>query len=280
MTYSVSIGKGFADVPTIVVVGVGGTGSLVAEGLCRLLTKTDIPILFVDPDRVEPPNLGRQNFFAGDVGKFKSQALAERLSQQYGRKIGYSVMPYEEDMFDTPSGQGMIRKATNLLILGCVDNPVARRSIAKGMKWDKWWIDSGNGFNSGQVLIGNINSKDGMKEAFDSTEHLVRLLPCPSLQVPALLRPSRKKQPARDCAEAVEDDEQSPTINQAMAVLVLDMVNRLLRGTLTYMGIYVDMDAGTMHQVPAMPMVVSRMLSMKVDELMANKCGIGARYHV
>jgi len=266
--------------PTIVVVGTGGTGSLVAEGLCRLLIGSDVPVILVDPDRVEQPNLMRQNFFATDLGKFKAQALAERLSRQYSRQIGYSVMPYEKDMFNVHHGDGFTKTAGNQIILGCVDNPEARRSITESITWDKWYIDSGNGFNSGQVLIGNAREKSSMKEAFDSIEHLVRTLPIPTVQQPALLLPVAKTPRSQDCAEAVENNEQSPTINQTMAMIVLDMTNRLLRGTLQYMGRYIDMDAGTMHTIPATPMVVSRMMDMKIVELMANKCATGDRYHI
>ena len=37
-------------------------------------------IVLVDHDRVEPHNLLRQNFYPEDVGRFKSQALADRLA--------------------------------------------------------------------------------------------------------------------------------------------------------------------------------------------------------
>jgi len=266
--------------PSIVVVGTGGTGGFVAEGLTRLLAGYKIQLIFVDPDRVETPNLIRQNFYTADLGKFKAQVLAERLSRQYGMKIGYSVMPYEKDMFNVHGFDGFTHVDINQIIIGCVDGPDGRRSIEESMSWDKWWIDSGNGFNSGQVLIGNTKEKEKLQEAFDSEEHLVRQLPIPTLQQPALLAPVPKVVRPVDCAEAVQQDEQSPTINQAMAVLVLDMVNHLLRGTLDYMGVYLDMDAGTMQRVPATPMVVSRMMSMKVVTLMANKCALGGRYHI
>jgi sulfur carrier protein ThiS adenylyltransferase len=70
MAYTVSL-KG-NESPKLVIVGCGGTGSLVAEGLCRLLINSDLTLMLVDFDRVEPHNLLRQNFFAGEVGKFKS----------------------------------------------------------------------------------------------------------------------------------------------------------------------------------------------------------------
>jgi PRTRC genetic system ThiF family protein len=280
MSYTISL-KGTNN-PTLVVVGCGGTGSLVAEGLCRLLINSDLTLMLVDFDRVEPHNLLRQNFFAGDVGKFKSQALAERLSRHYGRKIGYSVFPYERDMFDTPIGGGMINKAMSLIIIGCVDTTEARRSIADGMSanWNNWWLDAGNGHHSGQVLLGNTKDIGYLKESFDPVGHTVSKLPLPSLQLPALLIPTVEKARPQDCAEAIENDGQSPTINQAMAMLVVDFMYRLLNGTLTNMGAYIDLEAGTLQTVPATPATVARMCGLRVSELMANKCGLGARYHI
>jgi len=267
MTYSVSLERMGSD-PSIVVVGVGGTGSLLAEGLCRLFADYSIPMYLVDPDRIEPQNLLRQNFLPEEVGRFKAEALASRLARQYGRAIGFSVMPYEYDMF--PRGK-------ELIIIGCVDGPDARKSIDGGITWGQWWIDSGNSYNSGQVLIGNTREKERLAEAFDPEAHLVRQLPVPSLQQPALLLPAPKLQP--NCAEAVLQNEQSPIINQAMATLILDMVNRLLRGTLTYMGVYLDMETGTMQRVPATPITVARMMGIKFASLMVDKTKLTGRYN-
>jgi hypothetical protein len=238
--------------------------------------------MLVDFDRVESHNLLRQNFFAGEIGKFKSQALAERLSRQYGRRIGYSVMPFERDMFDEPMGAGMYHKAMSLIIIGCVDTAEARRSITDSMtaNWNNWWLDAGNGHHSGQVLLGNTGQPDGLKESFDIASRMVSKLPLPSLQLPALLIPPVEKPRPRDCAELIEDDEQSPTINQAMAMLVVDFIYRLLIGRLTNMGAYIDLDSGTLQTVPATPAIVARMCGLKVREMIANKCGLGARYHL
>ncbi len=71
------------DNPWITVVGCGGTGGFVAEGLCRLFQGREATIVLVDHDRVEPHNLLRQNFYPGDVGQFKSKALADRLARAY-----------------------------------------------------------------------------------------------------------------------------------------------------------------------------------------------------
>ena len=92
------------DNPWITVVGCGGTGGFVAEGLCRLFQGRQANIVLVDHDRVEPHNLLRQNFYAEDVGKFKSQALADRLARAYRRPVGYSVYPFREYENRSPTG--------------------------------------------------------------------------------------------------------------------------------------------------------------------------------
>lgn len=262
----------------VVVVGCGGTGGFVADGLCRLLANSELPLLLVDPDRVEPHNLRRQNFFSGDVGKFKSQVLAERLARQYGRSVGYSVFPFDRDLINEPTSLGM--RQISGFIIGCVDNPAARRTIAGSIGHDDCWLDAGNGRHSGQVLIGNAKTVEELAEGFKEDSHKVSHLPIPSLQLPSLLAPPTEPQRPQDCAEAIEADEQSPVINQAMATLVLTFMHKLFTNSLTWMGAYIDLEVGRLNTVPAEPLTVARMFGIKVNTLMANKCALGARYHV
>ncbi len=278
MSYTLSI----QQIPirsNIVVVGCGGTGSMVSEGLCRLLVnQPDRRLLLIDHDRVEPHNLRRQNFYQGDVGKFKSQALAERLSRFYGREIAYSILPYSRRLLGEASGYGMSSRAVESLIIGCVDNSAARLSIAESLDPGTWWLDSGNGRHSGQVLIGNARKPEELRGGFRQSDNTVNRLPLPSLQLPSLLAPTPlPARPVGDCARAVEADEQSPVINQAMAVLVLEFVSRLLNGHLTWMGVYLDLDAGTLRTVPAEPETVARMCGVRVDTLMADESPGGGK---
>lgn len=280
MSYKVSL-RGLPENFRILVVGCGGTGSFVAEGLCRILP-SDQPLLLVDHDRVEPHNLLRQNYFEGDVGRFKTQALAERLARQYGRRIAYSVYPFNHDLVGESLGGGLYQVVTHGIVIGCVDNVAARKEIAKCVRLGTWWIDAGNGRNSGQVLLGNTDRVEMLEESFDKDTMTASNLPMPSMQLPSLLIPQVGRVTRRtDCAEAVEADEQSPIINQAMATLVLEFVYRLLQGTLTWMGAYIDLDMGTLQPIPADPITVARMFSVKVDTLYSElKCSIGHRYRL
>jgi hypothetical protein len=78
----------------------------------------------------------------------------------------------------------------------------------------------------------------------------------------------------------VNVNDQSPVINQAMATLVIEFMHRLLNGTLTWMGAYIDLEAGTLQTVPANPETVARMLSLGTSGLIANQCSMGNQMHV
>lgn len=280
MSYTIDLSS-TSRAPTIVVVGCGGTGGYVAEGLCRLLLHSELDILLIDHDRVETHNLRRQNFFEGEIGEFKSRALAERLARQYGRKIGWCVYPFDRDILNTNTAIGtMLRRA---IIIGCVDRPRSRRAIAESLEWEDWWLDVGNDYQSGQVLIGNVSTIDRLEGAFDVDEHTVGKLPTPALQLPALLTESTiPEDKLTDCAEEVEDNRQSPVINQAMATLVLDFMYKLLDDKLTSMGAYLDLETGSLQYIPAEPVTVAKMFGVKVDNLCIHEegCHIGGRRQV
>lgn len=241
------------------------------------MSGSNVPIILIDHDRVEPHNLIRQNFYPGDVGKFKSQALAERLSRQFGRRIGFSVHPFMPDLVGENLGGGLIKPAVQGLIIGCVDNANARRDIGVSLRFGNWWLDAGNGLSSGQVLLGNTSDRESLHGAFNKETGEVYRLPVPPWQLPSLLAPETKPSSA-SCAEDAEAEAQGPVVNQAMAMLVLEFVHRLLKGTLTWMGAYIDLEAGTLRTAPANPVTVARMCQVKVDSLVMKECSIGRRY--
>ena len=239
------------DNPWITVVGCGGTGGFVAEGLCRLFQGREATIVLVDHDRVEPHNLLRQNFYAEDVGRFKGQALADRLARAYRRPVGYSVYPFREED-SRPNGHRYpgLPSYGNSLLIGCADNAAARRAMAECLPGDprRWLIDAGNDTNWGQVLIGNVADRDiGDEQAF--TGETCYLLTAVSTRPPDV-----------DCAAALDLTDQDPTINQMMASLVLQVVRHMAAGTCLFMGLYLDMEQGTVTPTYATPETVARVV--------------------
>src|SRR5450432_3868132 len=137
-------------IQSITLVGLGGTGSQVARSLCRVVydlkqRRKHIPTLrFVDPDRVENKNLGRQAFSAGDIGDFKSAVLARRFSYSLGLEIEYFTEPFNAEKH---SDRGT-------LLIGAVDNHLARREMAHA---DILMLDCGNHKTGGQIVLGNTS---------------------------------------------------------------------------------------------------------------------------
>jgi len=255
--------------PNVVVVGCGGTGGFVAEGLCRILARTEMSLVLVDYKTVRPHNLRRQHFYDEDLGKFKSKVMAERLTRHFGRTIGYCTLPYRSRMIDSEFGENMATLVDHGIIIGCVDGPEGRRAIADNFMPGNWWIDAGNSYSSGQVLIGNASQKDFLKGSFNNLENIVSWLPLPSMQIPSLLAPPSVPQAARqDCDEAIDNFDQSSVINLAMATLVLEFFEQLIGGTLMNSGAYIDLSAMTLIRVPAEPETIARMCGLEVDTLL------------
>ena len=260
--------------PWITVVGCGGTGGFVAEGLCRLFQGREATIVLVDHDRVEPHNLLRQNFYAGDVGRFKSQALAERLSAAYNRPVGYSVHPfrtYEDETAYYGQHYPGLPSFGKGLIIGCADNAAARRAMAESLPGasSRWLIDSGNDTNWGQVLVGNT-PRDIVEtpQELPFEDQTCYLLPAPTVQRPDLLTAAPTAPPDVDCAAALDLVDQDPTINQMMASLVMQVVRRMVAGTCPFMALYLDMDVGTVTPSYASPEAAAKVAQANGNDVL------------
>ena len=230
------------DYPRFIIVGCGGTGGFLADALCRLMTGRPATIALVDHDHVEPHNLLRQNFLPQDVGRFKSQALAERLSQNYDRTIAYSTHPF----IRFPDGKyPAVGRYSPIIILGCVDNAAARHTMAACVQQhhQAWLIDAGNDTNWGQILIGNTVEPHLLRNPFDGD--LCHRLPAPTLQRPDILTAFPATPPDTDCAAALDLTDQDPTINFMMAAHMVHVVRRFLAGTCTFMSVHLDMELAT-----------------------------------
>lgn len=262
---------------TIVVVGCGGTGSFLAESICRLLIGRRSRVYLVDLDRVEANNVGRQAFDRVDVGRFKAQVLAKRLARRFEREVGYSVLPYDRQLHAQVFARGPSRLS---LLVGCVDNAAARRAIAATLDSPSagnvyphpggfvWWLDCGNGRNSGQALLGNVARPEALRGAFLPEVGLCRALPAPSLQRPDLLdAPPQPKQ--ADCAGAIAMGDQGPTVNQAVAALSASYVENLLADKCCWMATYFDIEDGALRCVPADPKSVAAIAGLRPNTVVS-----------
>jgi PRTRC genetic system ThiF family protein len=233
----------------ITLAGCGGTGSFLALALARLAWHcreshvAGLNLTFVDPDRVEPKNIGRQNFAPAEVGQFKAEALARRYSLAFGLQIRY---------FNETLRAAHLDRNTRYsdrwlhLVAGCVDTTAARRDIA-GIckKWAGrlWWLDCGNHDHGGQVALGNRD----IKAPEISPLGFCVGLPLPSTQHPELVRKERRK---RNCADDLLAGAQSLMVNQLVASWAASYLYRLVvTHDLDVWATYFDLGAGAARSV-------------------------------
>jgi len=230
-------------------VGNGGSGSWLAPDVARLAVEfrarwRHIRVTFVDPDTVEPVNIPRQNFCQAEVGASKAEALAARYGAAWGLEIAAVQKPFHASMVDAPWRAAAI-------VLGCVDNAAARKSIASVMDRNSptpsiWWMDAGNAIQSGQVLLGSAPTARELSGAF-AVPTFCSALPSPALQHPELLKPLPEElQSARmSCAEIAAANRQALTVNKQVAAHAAAMLSQFLAGELRYFALYFDQASGT-----------------------------------
>ena len=235
----------------LTLVGCGGTGSHIASGLITLaqaLSEKGIStdILFIDPDIVEPKNVGRQLFSQADVGRPKAHVLAERLNAAFAATVGCAVRKVDAlDKFGAEDDT--LDKLC--VVVGAVDNASARKVIAANVRaamGRAWWLDCGNENHSGQVALGNSFGK------IERRMGLVTALPAPSVVYPDLVKTHRAKRATRaqSCAELQALGVQGLMVNRMMAAWACAMLHDFLLGELRYLAVTFDLAHGNARALP------------------------------
>ena len=253
----------------IIQVGAGGTGSFASLAIARLMYELKeygkaVEFLIVDPDVVESGNIPRSNFCTAEIGSSKAQTLAKRITLAWGLECHYANEPFDAEVHLKQSS-GDYRTLT--VIVGCVDNHLARRAMHsavekhQGYRSDDaanvWWIDGGNGRYSGQVLLGSITKRLKPENHFVGSS-ICRSLPAPSLVHPELLTDQEKKTRLTvdplSCPERIRLGDQSLNVNQRVAVEIGEMLTSMfLTRNLRRFATYFDLETGTSRSLYCTP---------------------------
>jgi len=240
----------------IVIVGLGGTGSQLARSVTRMaydMRRRNMftpDILFIDPDVVEEKNVGRQMFTAADVGQNKAEVLARRFNYALGLGITWRAEPVTGDLFkEIKLTDHSTYRGNEVILCGAVDNHAARAELAK---INATWIDAGNHFAAGQVVIGNTSDAGSVKRALEEAKRVKRktlmLSPNAALVFPELLQPDEK--PKISCADLVALGDQHLLINDAVAMVAAQYVFKLLfRQPITTFKSYISLETLAMRSV-------------------------------
>ena len=150
------------SVVNVVLVGAGGNGSEVFDGLIKLHNallclghEGGLKVTIIDPDLVSESNVIRQKFLPYEVGQSKAISLAHKANILFGTQ--WEAL---DELFPLSGGNGFGCKPD--LIISCVDNYKARKSIyeyANRLSQQTLWMDLGNTNSSGQVVMGHIGGR-------------------------------------------------------------------------------------------------------------------------
>jgi PRTRC genetic system ThiF family protein len=265
-------------------VGCGGTGSWLAPHLVRLarfLRETrslNAQITFVDPDVVEMKNVFRQNFGEPEVGGHKAELLALRYSAPWGMAIQVHAARFDQAMVRLEYGDLGV-------IVGCVDNAAARKSIADSLDQESrlhggeglprmFWLDCGNATDTGQVLFGAARNVRQLQYAFPylPDQSFCVNLPAPDLQHPDLLQVQPDAHPTKptqdvSCAEMLLMGDQSPSINAMVANIAATYLWRLFADPqgLTMFATYCNLNVLSTRSRYITPEEIARSVGQRVN---------------
>lgn len=106
-----------------IIVGVGGTGSLLARDIPKLIIGQPHKIVLIDGDVVEEKNMVRQSYQKHDIGENKANALSKKINTFYGC-ICEAIDKYvtNKEILE------YIKKYNGYIpvLIGCVDNDKTR----------------------------------------------------------------------------------------------------------------------------------------------------------
>lgn len=207
----------------VFLIGLGGTGSLLAEPLTRLIAfhknALEAGIMFLDGDQYSEENKERQIFSEEAVGRYKAKHTYDRLRFLKKGKITNWITYVNGEKILALIEQ--VKREGVVLVIATVDNHDSRKSIIEGLKnCEKSWlfISPGNNLSKGQVSIyGIINNRE--------------IGTNPLLLYPDMNNPTdRIPKMYKSCVEEAVSEPQLIGTNLLAATSVFTIVSNLLEG--------------------------------------------------
>jgi PRTRC genetic system ThiF family protein len=227
----------------VCLIGGGGTGSEVLTALARMshslqaLGHAGFQVSLWDDDIITDANRGRQLFAECEVGLSKAVALVTRCNRFFG--TGWKAVNRK---FDSQSGN-----AKAAIYISCVDTVAARFEIAGALSetnsslyanMPRYWIDFGNGKDTGQVVLSTIGKvRQPKSDKFEAVESL----PFVTEEFGELLRQSETDSDAPSCSLAEALEKQELFINAALAQMGCSLLWQLFRsGMSIHRGLFLN----------------------------------------
>jgi len=213
--------KAFAPtrLDVIKLIGCGGTGSILAEHICRLIHgyRLKHTLRLYDGDTVTAANITRQNFYPNELGANKAAALGLRLSRQFGIEVEICERYFANDQI-----------GYNDLVISCTDTLVSRRVIASAYPASINWIDVGNERYHGQAIFGSTHDIDELRRQYWIYDRQAYVTGLPDIAaITPQIATARKTRARAGCAD-MPFRQQGFCVNAAAALAAAAIVKQLL----------------------------------------------------
>lgn len=226
-------------------IGCGGTGSQLLTGLAKInhaliqLGYLGLSVLAIDDDVVNEANIGRQMFYKGDLGRYKSDVLIERINRSFGLHWLSSTEKFNENI---------AKHSEANITITCVDTGKARKEIGnliykhRGIE-DKrdesrqryYWLDTGNTKRTGQVILGTLQVIKQPNSKYPTIDSLKTILDC----IPDIEKYDKDQEQGPSCSTIESLSRQDLFINTIISSFACDLLWKLLKDNMiTYNGIY------------------------------------------
>lgn len=237
---------------SLALIGCGGTGSQILTGLARLhkalvaLGHRGLNVRVWDNDLVSEANVGRQLFSSADIGLNKATVLVTRVNQFMG--LDWSAMPFRYLTEDMKRGQ----YKTDLLVTA-VDGVKTRLSIPKYAP-ARYWLDTGNTKNSGQVVFGAFKNVAQPHKVKDCVKKLPVITDLYDLST------VNEEDSGPSCSLAAALEQQELYVNQMVATCALQILWQGFRyGYLEQHGCFINLSSMKVTPLPVDPKTWARM---------------------
>jgi len=271
-------------------IGCGGTGSQILTGLGQMHASLQamneqhgfqckgLQVTVYDPDTVSQFNIGRQLFYANDVGLNKASCLVNRVNMAYSTK--WDAVP--SSFLDV----GTFSNRDFDVVISCTDTAKSRRDLHNHF-WEKrrydvpnYWLDCANLATVGQVVLGQIGTekedtwleskrldpdkirwkgqlrtqipgKNGTYDHFAFKEDKQIRLPCVTELFPDLMSPDFDETEEPSCSMVDALKKQSLFVNRMVSAYALDLLWQLIReGSVDNQGCYFNLRTRTTQPIP------------------------------
>jgi PRTRC genetic system ThiF family protein len=218
----------------VLVIGCGGSGSAIANGLPYLHQAMLIAghpgglhLTVMDGDIISRANCVRQPFCSTEIGLAKAVVTVSRLNLFWGLHwtaiAEHLTSQTEISDFD--------------VVIGCVDTRAARQLIQTRVQGLRsrvaYWLDLGNSADTGQFVLGQPLNARNRRSA-------TRLRTASEL-FPEIADPAQDDNTEPSCSALEAIESQEPFVNQVLSYHALALLTRLFRyGRIDHHGAFVN----------------------------------------